>query len=413
MTLSGDNVSSMKHNNRKAVLTEIRLHSSQSRKHLARALHLTPAAISNIVAELIEEGLLVESEPRRAGGVGRSQIMLEINRHARCGLGILIHIGTALISGVWLDGSSAFSAEVRFPPNAPAQEVVDLLVAQMQALVEANGLDRRCIVGLGVAIRGMIDKEKRIVVDSLGVFDGRDIPLAALFERASGLPVMMDNNVRALFAAQLFLDCATHSESQFFLRCEYGIGGALSINDEIWIGGKGHCSEIGHIQVVRRGGRPCTCGKSGCLETVASPAAILSEALRIKSPRRTPLLAALAARKPQLGFDDVVRCAANGDAGAAYVVERAVRAMGQAIKSIIYIIDPQRIVLYGNMFENDRFLAQLMVELRLGCDKDHEDIIVEKSAYNKLLDPVAAGILSVQRFFADGGQGATLTAEAE
>ena len=393
----------MKRINRSAVLSVVHQYGQLSRTHLAEELQLTPAAITNIVSDLIEEGLLIEGKSMRSNkGAGRSQIMLEISPQARFGLGIVLNVGYALLSAVWLDGSLICSEHVDLPQDSSAGEVIAMLAGRMNRMVEANALDREKIIGLGVAVRGMVDKEKRVLIDSFGVFSERNIPIAEMFEKASGLTVVVDNNVRTLFSAQLFLERESNG-SQFFLRCEYGIGGALSINGEIWSGGKGHCSEIGHIQVIRRGGKPCFCGKSGCLETVASPTAILSEAKRILSPGKTPMLAERAKRQSEIVLNDVMECAANGDPGAASIVERAVRALGQAIKSVIYIIDPQKIVLYGSLFENAHFLVKLMAELDVGLDKDHADIVIEKSAYYRVLDSVAAGILVIRHYISCGG----------
>ena len=129
-----------------------------------------------------------------------------------------------------------------------------------------------------------------------------------------------------------------------------------------------------------------------------------AEAQRALSPDRTPLLWEIRQSGRGITLTDVLDSAANGDAGAAYIVDRGVRALGQALKSAIYIIDPQRVVLYGSLFEHRGFLARLMAEMAQGLDRDQEDIPIEKSAYNGLLDPAAAGILSVNRFFDAGGE---------
>ena len=404
MTVSGNNINSMKRDNRSAVLTEVRRQGSVSRTRLAESLQLTPAAITKIVGNLIEEGLLTESGSLRAGaGTGRSQILLEINADARAGLGVMLNIDRAILSAVRLDGSLIFSEEVPVRSPCDPEETVAALSSRLLVLAGEHGLGRQKVTGLGIAVRGMVDRGKRVLTDGLGLFTGRDIPLADMFETAAGFPVVMENNVRSLLTAQIFLDRDGQNDCQFLLRCEYGIGGALSINDEIWSGGKGHCSEIGHIQVVRRGGAPCACGKTGCLETIASPYALRSQALSILDPKKTPLMWALRGKPGGITLSDVLDCASRGDAGAARIVSRGIRALGQALKSAVYIIDPQRIILYGDLFEHPYYLTQLLAEMSTGQDKDHAGIPIGKSAWNNLLDPVAAGILSINRFLADGG----------
>ena len=405
MTLSGNNIVSMKRDNRKAVLSKVRQHGAVSRKFLAESLQLTPAAITKIVGNLIDDGLLTEGGSVRAeASAGRSQILLQINSRARAALGVMLNVHRATLSGVWLDGSLIFCEEVPLESPCDPAETAALLAQRLRAHIAQCGLDPRAVIGLGVAARGVISRDRRVLTDSRGVFRGSDIPIADLFESATGFAVTLENNVRALLAAQLFLDRESQNECQLFLRCEYGIGAALSIGGEIWSGGGGRCSEIGHIQVVRRGGLPCVCGKSGCLETIASPSAMRAEAQRALSPDRTPLLWEIRQSGRGITLTDVLDSAANGDAGAAYIVDRGVRALGQALKSALYIIDPQRVVLYGSLFEHRGFLARLMAEMAQGLDRDHADIPIEKSAYNGLLDPAAAGILSVNRFFDAGGE---------
>ena len=108
-------------------------------------------------------------------------------------------------------------------------------------------------------------------------------------------------------------------------------------------------------------------------------------------------------KKPnQLSVDDVFCAAASGDDGAATIVDRAVIALGSALKAVIYLVDPGKIVLYGRMFENEYYLSRLLSELREGVDSRHT-VTVEKSRYNHQLEDKAAPLLAVQDFFDRGG----------
>ena len=164
------------------------------------------------------------------------------------------------------------------------------------------------------------------------------------------------------------------------------------------------CAEIGHIPVIPRGGKPCSCGKSGCLETIASPAAIVEDALAILSEEETPVLWKLCREKSPAApdIDDVLNAALGGDQGASAIVDRAVTALGAALKSVIYLLDPGKIVLYGRMFENSYYLFRLLSEMREGVDTRHTAAI-EKSRYNLCLEDKAASLLAVQDFFDNGG----------
>ncbi len=404
MTFQGDNMMAVKRNNRSAALRILHEKGDMSRKKLAEYMQLTPAAITKIAAEMLGEGLLQEGDAVTSGSVGRREIPVGLNVRCACALGMLINLRQAILSAVWLDGSVIFSEEIPLPQRAPADETLEMLTRRLLTLAADAGLEHESIIGVGIAVRGVTSADGRSVADSFGALREDNIPICERVEELSGFRAVLANNVRALFSAQTFFSRDVAGGSQFFLRCEYGIGASLSIDGRIWRGVTEQCAEIGHIPVVRRGGKPCSCGKSGCLETIASPAAIREDALAVLSPDKTPVLWNLwRGKKPdQLSVDDVFRAASSGDEGASAIVDRAVIALGSALKAVIYLVDPGKIVLYGRMFENEYYLSRLLSELREGVDSRHA-VTVEKSRYNHMLEDKAAPLLAVQDFFDKGG----------
>ena len=404
MSYKGDNLMSVKRTNRSVALRALHEKGAMSRKRLAESMNLTPAAITKIVGEMISDGLISEGEILSSGNAGRREILIDINTTAACGLGILINLRHAILSATWLDGSVIFSEEIAIPANAPTEKTARLLAARLLELLEKNGIERERVVGLGIAVRGITSEDGRIVRNSFGALAEFEYPLCELFEELTGFRCMMENNVRSLLAAQMFLSRDETTGSQFFLRCGYGIGAALSIDGKIWHGVTAQCAEIGHIPVIRRGGKPCHCGKSGCLETIASPGSIREDALAILSEEKTPLLWRKSQEqgKENLSVFDVFTAASNGDEGAAAIVDQAVQALASAVKALIYLVDPGKIVLYGSLFEDSYYLSRLSSELQEGVDTRHH-VVIEKSRYNQLLEDRAACLLAVQDFIDNGG----------
>ncbi len=404
MSYQGDNMLKVKRNNRSAILRLLHEREGLSRKRLAEQTHLTPAAITKITAELIAEGLVHEGKALPSGSAGRREVSLEPDMKARCALGMLLNRGQAALSAVWLDGSVIFSEERSLPIPAPAEEVLAELCARLLELAREHDLLTAHILGVGVAIRGIADRSGRVIRNSFGTLDQREYPLADRVEALTGLPVVMANNVRALFAAQMFLSGDQQYRSQFFLRCEYGIGGSLSVNGGIWNGATEQCSEIGHIPVVKQGGKLCVCGKRGCLETVASPTAILEDAEALLSPERTPLLWTLHTDRGDgpLTLEEVLEAAAQGDAAVDALVGRALTALADALKAVIYVIDPEKVVLYGRLFDSPWLLKRLRDEMKIGVDAGHS-VVPEVSPYNHRLEAKAAPLLMVELFFETGG----------
>ena len=404
MSYQGDNLMSVKRSNRSAALRILHEKGAMSRKRLAENMHLTPAAITKIVGEMISDGLLSEGEMLTSSNAGRREILIDLNTEAACGLGVLINLRQAILSAVWLDGRVIFREEVPLEAAAPAHRTAESLSARLLQLTKENHIERQSIVGLGLAVRGITSEDGRVVRNSFGALAETDYPLCEEFETLTGIPTVMENNVRSLFAAQMFLSKDETAGSQFFVRCGYGIGAALSIDGKIWHGVTAQCAEIGHIPVIRRGGKPCHCGKSGCLETIASPGAIRDDAIAALSEERTPLLWRKYRDRDteNLSVFDVFAAASNGDEGASAIVDRAIQALGTAIKSVIYVVDPGKIVLYGSLFEDSYYLSRLMSELQEGVDARH-DVVIEKSRYNQQLEDRAASLLAVQNFIDNGG----------
>ena len=403
MPFAGDNMMGVKRNNRSAALRVLHEEGSLSRKRLAESLGLTPAAITKIVGEMLSEGLLREGSAVASGNAGRREILLELNPRFGLALGVLINLRQAIVSAAWLDGSVLFSEELTLEAPAPAEETVARLSERLLDLLSEHKIPRERVIGLGIAVRGVCSADGRTVANSFGALDTPNYPLCRRFEEWTGFRAVMTNNVRALFAAQMFLGHDKAEGAQFFLRCEYGIGASLSIDGQIWHGVTEQCAEIGHIPVIARGGKPCSCGKSGCLETIASPSAILEDARAILSEEQTPVLWKLSLDKgaEALDVNDVLNAALGGDQGASAIVDRAIGALGSALKSVIYLFDPGKIVLYGRLFENAYYLFRLLSEMREGVDTRHA-VVIEKSRYNQRLEDRAASLLAVQKFFEDG-----------
>ena len=404
MPYEGDNMMGVKRNNRSAALRILHEQGSMSRKRLSESIKLTPAAITKIVGEMIAEGLLTEGSMLPGSGVGRREVMVELNSRARAAFGIFINLRQAYVSAVWLDGTVIFSESFDLPEKAPAEESLRMLCSRMSALAEQHALRRENVIGVGVAMRGVISPDGRTVRNSFGALAEHDYPICERIEALTGLPCLMHNNVRALFAAQMFFSREAELGSQFFLRCEAGIGASFAIGGRIWLGSSGQCAEIGHIPVVRRGGKPCSCGKSGCLETIASPNAIRGDALALLDEERTPVLWRImrGRERDELTIEDVFEAARSGDAEIAALLDRAVVTLAAALKGVIYTLDPGKIVLYGRMFENPYYLSRLIAEMREGVDSGHS-VPIEKSRFNHRLEDKAAGLLVVEDFFDKGG----------
>jgi len=403
MVLRGDNMASIKRGNRSVILNLLHRGGEMSRKRLSEQMKLTPAAITLITGEMIAEGLLCEGGAKKAEGhSGRREIPLRIAYDAFIALGVTFTLTEAILSATTLDGTLVFSEFVPFQKEDPVSETVAVLSEKLFALAAAHKLDRKRIIGLGIGVRGVVDVDNMRSVHSFGAFRERNIPLRDLFVQETGLPVTMDNNARSTFRAHIFFTDENYA-SQLFIRCERGIGGAISAGGRLILGSRGKCAELGHVPVVERGGKPCFCGKNGCLETVSTATAILDDISAIYSTEDTPLLYKFTGGHIEnLSLDHVFRAAAAGDLETDAIVQNAASKLSSVFKTITYTLDPSGILLYGKIFEHDYFLESLRQHFARGTELDPLAFI-KKSCLNLTLEDKAACVIAIEAFFAAGG----------
>ncbi|GFE15031.1 sugar kinase [Streptomyces glebosus] len=189
----------------------------------------------------------------------------------------------------------------------------------------------------GVAVPGIVDERSGTAVYAANL-GWRDVPMRALLsERLGGVPVALGHDVRTGGLAEGRIGAGRGADRFLFVPLGTGIAGAIGIGGRIESGAHGSAGEIGHI-VVRPGGRECGCGQRGCLETLASAAAIGRDW-------------AAACGDPQAGAADAAKAVASGDARAHTVWQRAVDALADGLVTGLTLLDPQTLIIGGGLAE--------------------------------------------------------------
>jgi len=197
----------------------------------------------------------------------------------------------------------------------------------------ARALDRSNVVAIGLGVPGRVDARRRAVLSG-GYVDLSSVPLASGVEKATGRPVVIDNDGNMALVAEIAVGAARGRENVVMFTIGTGIGGAIVLEREI-VRGRMAAGQLGHITVAVEGER-CACGRCGCVETLSSGTAL----------RR---LIAEAGLPPQTSADDLLERAAVGDGTAAGLLLRWVRPLRAAIDSVIAAFDPELVLLGGGL----------------------------------------------------------------
>lgn len=244
--------------NRSLVLQTLFHGGAMSRADLARETRLTRVTISDLVAELISDGILAEFGTREASGPGKPAILVDLDRAGHRIVGLDLSGSDTFIGAVLtLDGEIVARHEVAAP--AAAADVVDTAVALAQALVADAHAP---VLGVGVGTPGVVDERGVILAAPNFGWVGFDLERA--LTDALQLPVLVANDANAAVLAEYTLGGA--ADDVMLVKVGRGVGAGLLTGGTPLRGSRFAAGEIGHVTVGTDGGPQCACGKIGCLE---------------------------------------------------------------------------------------------------------------------------------------------------
>jgi glucokinase len=247
---------------------------------------------------------------------------------------IALDVGGSVMKGALVERSGRSALPLRRPTegaSGPAA-VVDRILETAAELREQAG---RGALAAGVVVPGIVDEEAGIARRSVNL-GWHDVPLRKLLEQRLGLPVALGHDVRAGALAEGRFGAARGLRHYLFMPIGTGIGGAVVLDGRPYSGADGSAGEIGHL-AVRPDGPECRCGGRGCLETIASAAAIAERyRLAVGAPSAVPA-------------EVVVERARAGDPEAVAAWREAVDALATAIVAYATLLAPEAVVVGGGL----------------------------------------------------------------
>ncbi|HWG62504.1 MAG TPA: ROK family protein [Streptosporangiaceae bacterium] len=313
------------------VFTEVLKRGPIARIDVARRTGLSQSAVTKAIAPLIGRGLLFPDGASLVASQGRPPQPINVNEEAQLVLGIIVRVDE--IYGVATTIRANILHSVRRPLPGPAvSTVVDGIAAVTEALLSRLGDAAGKVMGTGVVVSGDIDSETGVVRMSPRM-NWSDVPLADLLQARLGMPVVVDNDVRALTIAEEWFGIGVDTDSFAIVTIGTGIGCGLYLNGDVVEGAHGVAGEIGHLPLAPAE-IVCSCGRRGCVETVASSAAILGSIRE-------------AQRDPGLTLREAVQLARSGNPNAVHAFDRAAALIGMALATMTNLVGPSVILVMG------------------------------------------------------------------
>jgi len=318
------------------ILDLIRSGTATSRSEIARVTGLSRPSVALRVTELIGGGLVTEGTGAASSG-GRPPTLLEFN--AGSGLILTSALGMARSQAAVCDLNGDVlvrtpgSPDMEKGPDATVPWLLEAWSEQIASLGRGPGDVR----GVGIGLPGTVEFHAGRADDRpfLGKWAG--VALAPLIAERFPVPVMVDNDVNVMALGEHIAGGHGHPDDMVFVKASTGIGAGLLSGGRLLRGSLGAAGEIGHIPVRDGGGLPCRCGNTDCLEAVAGGRRLLERAA--ERGRRTETL------------KDLVALAVGGDPVAVTLVREAGRRLGEALAGAVNLLNPEVIVLGGDLSE--------------------------------------------------------------
>lgn len=241
--------------------------------------------------------------------------------------------------------------------NGAEQIPDDVWQSIEQNLVDLN-IKQDNVIGIGVGAPGFVDATTGDVAEAVNL-GWKDFKLGEKMELLSKLPVYVDNDANIAALGENWKGSGQQVDNLIAVTLGTGVGGGIIANNQIISGANGTAGEIGHVTVTQNG-VACNCGRSGCLETIASATGIarLAEE-KVNAGVNTQLTARYLENK-KLEAKDVFDAAKSGDQVAMEVIDYVVDVLGLAIANIATVINPSKIVIGGGVSKaGDLLLAPL------------------------------------------------------
>lgn len=336
----------MREMNRSLVLNIIRLNGPISRAQIARESGLSPATVSGITSELIDEELVFIQQEGNSSG-GRRPMLLSLNPSGGFVVGIKLMENQLIAALTNLEAKIVGSETVTFTDSS-SEKVIQKIVLCISHLLKKHQIPESKLYGIGVGLAGVVEQNTGILRHS-PIFGWQGLPIGKMIQKQLQVPVFIDNDVNTVTLTEKWFGIARDIDHFLTVTVGRGVGMGIVVNGRLYRG-KGGAGEIGHV-VVDPNGLNCSCGKRGCLETYVSDPALVRQAKL--DPKISNLIESI---------DDLRILAEEGNTAAQNIYQVAGEKLGQELANLIDIFNPELIILTGEGVKARHLFSDNMFE---------------------------------------------------
>lgn len=402
--LRGHNLPKLKQNNLTSIKEIMHRYGPISRSEIAERLELTPPTITNIVSELIQEGLVEEccqlNKEVSNRTLGRKRVLIDFSPHAGYFIGIELGRRFTLVCVIDLRGEMIAQFTEPLPPQE-YERLVPFLADVIARTASSADVDSKKINGIGISLPGAVNGEEDLIRSNYRE-DWNNRHLCHDLEQLISYPVCIDNNVRArAFGADLFRqDLLQESETFAYYFVAMGIACPLVIKNSMYAGNSAGAGEVGHM-IMEVNGPVCgTCGNHGCLEAFSSERAILDQCRDSLLAGKTPFLEKINRDPGQLTIEEILEAQHSGDEIVGQIMQKAMIYLGISMANIINFINPHKMLVEGkilNLEQNRTLLLETTRKNLFGLNSTEVEILFVD--FDRMSGAKGAAAQAIKKFF--------------
>lgn len=344
------------------VLRLIHENHNVSRVELARLTGRSAGSMTAMVHRLIGKGLVVESA-KSVANLGRKPVALSLRRDL--GFVVGVDLGSFLTRIVVADvlGNVAYKSETETRMGEGRDEVIARTFSAVHTAIDETQV--KCsLKGVGMAHSGVIDTHNGLVLcfpRPGQMTQWRNVPLRKMLEQEFGVPSALDDSARMMAVAEKQFGLGREMNDFLFIEVGMGIGASIFIDGKLYRGPGGGAGEFGHM-TVEENGPLCSCGNTGCLEAVASCAAIIQGVKNaVRQGVNSKVMELVEGNLNEISVEAIVQAAKENDTLSFRVLHEAIARIGTMLSDVINLLNPRCVVFAGPLFRHggDFLLDQL------------------------------------------------------
>lgn len=311
-----------------------------SRLDLGRRSSISPATVTNVVVELLEEGIILETGLEESEG-GRPRMILAINPNYGYFVGVDLgetHVQLELFD-LTLHNQHTVRYLVASEDNLP-EKYVEYIATGLKELIAQAGVKPEAILGVGVGVPGVVERNEGVSVLA-PMWKWQSVPFWDLLKAQIDFPLHLDNGAKAMTLAESWFGAGRSVQDLVVVLIGTGIGAGIIAQGSLYRGATNSAGEWGHTKIVLDG-RPCRCGSQGCLEAYAGAPGIIATL-----HEQAPGSSLLAADNQLAVLNNLTAALEQHDPAALQALETTAHYLGAGIANLINLFNPELVLIGG------------------------------------------------------------------